>query len=92
MMKEPMHPGEVLKTLYLEPLDLSEGKLAAALGTPRTRIERLVKGTTKVTTDTAVRLATFFGTTPVLWMNMQTNYDLAHAEVDISEIEPIQYA
>jgi len=91
MLKDPMHPGEVLKELYLAPLGMSAIKLANRLGLPRTRIERLVKGTTGITTDTALRLAHFFGTTPQYWLNMQTNFDLSAAvdTVDVSDIEPL---
>lgn len=91
LLKNPMHPGEVLKELYLEPLDLGPIALARRLGVPRTRIERLVKGTTGMTPDTALRLARAFGTTPAYWMNLQTNYDMAAAmeDVDVSGIEPL---
>ena len=91
LLKNPMHPGEVLKELYLEPLDLGPIALARRLGVPRTRIVRLVKGTTGMTPDTALRLARAFGTTPAYWMNLQTNYDMAAAmeDVDVSGIEPL---
>ena len=91
LLKQPLHPGEVLKTLYLEPLGLSPLALARRLDVPRTRIERLVKGTTGMTPDTALRLARAFGTTPDYWMMMQTTHDLAaaHRTVDVSGIEPL---
>ena len=65
--------------------------LAKRLGVPRTRIERLVKGQTALSADTAMRLATFFGTTPEFWMNLQRAWDLAYARknVDVSGIEPL---
>jgi addiction module HigA family antidote len=72
----PIHPGEILREEYLVPLEMSAGSLARHLNVPRTRIERLVAEQTAVTTDTALRLARFFGTTPNLWMNMQTGYDI----------------
>ncbi|TPW26038.1 HigA family addiction module antitoxin [Pararhizobium mangrovi] len=91
----PVHPGEILREEYLVPLGMSAGALAKRLGVPRTRIERLVKEDTPVTTDTALRLARFFRTTPEFWMNMQTSYDLkveAAAKKDdldsIEELEP----
>lgn len=88
---DPMHPGEVLKELYLEPLSISAITLARHLHVPRTRIERLVKGTTSMTPDTAIRLSRAFGTTPEYWMAMQTNHDMVRAAdtVDVSEIEPL---
>jgi antitoxin HigA-1 len=72
----PIHPGEILREEYLVPLEMSAGSLARHLNVPRTRIERLVAEQTAVTTDTALRLARFFGTTPDLWMNMQAGYDI----------------
>ena len=91
LLKEPMHPGEVLKELYLNPLDMGAIAFARRLDVPRTRIERLVKGVTRMTPDTALRLARAFSTTPAYWMNMQTNYDMAvvSKEVDVSGIEPL---
>ena len=89
-LEEPMHPGEVLKELYLDTLEIGALAFARRLGVPRTRIERLIKGTTGVTSDTALRLARVFNTTPTYWVNLQTNYDMAHAtkEIDVSNIEP----
>ncbi len=87
----PMHPGEVLDELYLTPLGMSAGALAKELGVPRTRIERIVKGQTSMTPDTAFRLAKIFRTSPLYWMNMQTSYDLAvaSATVNVSDIKPL---
>lgn len=88
----PIHPGEILREEYLLPLDLKPYTLAKKLHVPRTRIERLVKEETPVTTDTALRLGKFFGTTAQFWLNMQTAYDLVtEAEAmqdEIAEIEP----
>lgn len=91
LLEKPMHPGEVLKELYLDPLGMGAIAFARRLGVPRTRIERLVKGATSITPDTALRLARAFNTTPSYWMNMQTNYDMAIAlkKVDVSGIEPL---
>jgi len=72
----PVHPGEFLREEYLVPLGMSAGALARHLNVPRTRIERLVAEQTAVTTDTALRLAKFFRTSPEFWMNMQAGYDL----------------
>jgi addiction module HigA family antidote len=94
ILKNPSHPGEVLKELYLDPLEMSSIALAKRLNVPRTRIERLVKGETSLTADTAMRLATFFGNTPEFWMNLQRAYDLAKAResVDVSDIVPLEAA
>jgi len=91
MLTDPVHPGEVLSELYLVPLEMSAIALAKRLGVPRTRIERLVKGQTMMTVDSAMRLARFFGTTPEYWMNLQRAWDLARAreEIDVSGIEPL---
>ena len=87
----PIHPGEILREEYLGPLSMSAGALAKALGVPRTRIERLVAGHTRVTTDTALRLGKFFRTSPQFWMNMQSGYDLKiEAEAKRDEIAAIK--
>ena len=91
MIKNLVHPGEVLNELFLEPLNMSAGALAKRLDLPRTRIERLVKGETAMTADTALRLSAFFGNTPEFWLNLQRGHDIAQASkvVDISHIEPL---
>lgn len=72
----PVHPGEILRDEFLQPMDLSAGALAKQLNVPRTRIERLVAEQSAVTPDTALRLARFFDMSPQFWMNLQTSYDL----------------
>lgn len=84
-----IHPGEILKELYLDPLGMSAGALARRVGVPRTRIERIVTGQTRITPDTALRLAKAFDTTPQFWLNMQTSYDLEVVDVDLDAIEPL---
>ena len=93
-MENPSHPGEVLAQLYLDPLGMSAIGLAKRLDVPRTRIERLVRGETALSADTAMRLGKFFGNTAAFWMNLQRAYDLARARktVDLSNIEPLQAA
>jgi addiction module HigA family antidote len=71
-----IHPGEVLREDFLGPMGLSPYAVAQAVGVPRTRIERLARGETPVTADTALRLGRYFSTTPAFWMNLQTQYDL----------------
>lgn len=94
LLQDPSHPGDVLSALYLEPLGMSAPALAKRLDVPRTRIERLVKGDTSLSADTAMRLAAFFGTTPEYWMNLQRAWDLARARetVDLSGIQPLRAA
>ena len=93
-MTNPSHPGEVLVSLYLEPLGMGAAELARRLCVPRTRVERLVKGDSALTVDTAMRLSTFFGNTPEFWMNLQRACDLARAResVDVSDIVPLAAA
>lgn len=76
----PVHPGEILREDYLKTLHLTPYAVAAAIGVPRTRIERLAREETAITADTALRLGKFFKTTPAFWMNMQAQYDLEMAE------------
>src|ERR1700741_4077218 len=89
----PMHPGEVLREEFLIPLEMSAGALAKACGVPRTRIERLANEETGVTADTALRLSKAFGSSPELWLNLQTDYDIQiakrHIGKDLAKIEPI---
>lgn len=72
----PVHPGEILRDEFLQPLGITAGGLAKNLNVPRTRIERLVNEQSALTPDTALRLARFFDMSPQFWMNLQTSYDL----------------
>ena len=92
LITNPSHPGEVLMELYLRPLEMSMIALAKQLDVPRTRIERLVRGQTSLSADTAMRLATFFETTPEYWMNLQRSWDLARARetINVSGIRPLE--
>ena len=94
LLVNPSHPGEVLQELYLAPLGLSAIALAKRIHVPRTRIERLVKGETALSADTAMRLSRLFGTTPEYWMNLQRAWDLARVRetIDISDIKPLAAA
>jgi len=76
----PIHPGEILFEEFMEPLGLNQRKLAQALGVNVTRINRIVKGKSAITADTALRLGRYFGTTAQLWLNMQSRYDLEKAK------------
>jgi addiction module HigA family antidote len=91
----PVHPGEVLREDFLLPMKLSPHTVAAACGIPRTRIERLARGQTPVTADTALRLARYFGTTPAFWMSMQAQHDLERAadelETILKKIAPLRH-
>jgi addiction module HigA family antidote len=80
-----MHPGEVLREEFLGPLGLSPGKLAKVCGVPRTRIERIANEETGITADTALRLSRALGTSPELWLNLQTDYDVQIAKREIGK-------
>lgn len=85
-----VHPGEILRDLYLLPMEMSPYGLAKMLHVPRTRIERIVAEKTAITPDTALRLARFFRTTPEFWMNLQNSFDLKQeAEALKGELEKI---
>ena len=72
----PVHPGEVLVREFLEPLELTQYRLAKSLKVPARRINEIVHGTRAVSADTALRLARFFGTSDRFWLNLQAAYDL----------------
>lgn len=72
----PIHPGEVLMADFLEPLGLSQYRLAQDISVPPRRINEIVHGTRAVTADTALRLARFFGTSERFWINLQARFDL----------------
>jgi len=92
----PIHPGEVLLVEYLEPLGVTQHKLALAIGVPPRRINEIVHGKRRITADTALRLARYFGTTERFWLNLQGRYDL-EVERDrllhtLDEIHPLRSA
>jgi addiction module HigA family antidote len=91
LVASPPYPGTVLEEQFLRPHGLSAGALARRLGVPRTRIERVVKGETSMTADTAVRLAAFFGNDPQFWMGLQSACDLyaARLRVELRSIRPL---
>lgn len=72
----PVHPGEVLLEEFLEPLGLTQYRVAKDLSVPARRINEIVHGTRAVSADTALRLARYFGTSDRFWLNLQAAYDL----------------
>jgi antitoxin HigA-1 len=89
----PVHPGEVLKEEFMEPLGLSANALARALLVPVNCISAIVNAERSVTADTALRLARALGTSPEFWLNLQKQYDLdcaRDAATDLARIEPIR--
>ncbi len=76
----PVHPGEILRDEFLKPLAISVYGLSRALKVQRSRINDVVLGRRAVTTDTAIRLVRYLGTSAEFWMNLQARYDLDVAE------------
>lgn len=72
----PIHPGEVLQQDFLEPLGVSQYRIARDIGVPPRRINEIVHGKRSVTADTALRLGRYFGTTERFWLNLQAQFDL----------------
>lgn len=89
----PVHPGEVLREEYLEPMQMSVNALAVKLRVPATRLHEIVKERRAVSADTAMRLARFFGGDAQSWLNLQASYELrvaqlSHAAEIREEIKP----
>src|SRR6201995_2126611 len=72
----PVHPGETLREEFLKPRGVSQYQLAKAVSVPPRRINEIVHGQRRISADTALRLARFFGTSERFWMNLQSRYDL----------------
>jgi antitoxin HigA-1 len=72
----PIHPGEVLLSDFLEPLGVSQYRVARDISVPPRRINEIVHGKRAVSADTALRLARYFGTSERFWLNLQARFDL----------------
>ena len=72
----PVHPGEILLEEFLEPMSISQYRLAKDISVPPPRINEIVHGKRAVTADTALRLSRYFGTSDRFWLNLQASYDL----------------
>ena len=72
----PIHPGEILLEEFLNPLGITQYRLAKDINVPPRRINEIVHGTRAITPDTALRLSRYFGTTAMFWLNLQMKYDL----------------
>ena len=80
----PIHPGEILMEEFLAPLQISQNRLAVAIGVPPRRINEIIHGKRRITPDTALRLARYFGISPQFWLGLQMDYDLDVAEDELS--------
>src|SRR5438128_79760 len=86
-----IHPGEILREEFLDPLELTAYQLAKAIGVEQTRVSEILHCKRGVTADTALRLARFFGTSAQMWMNLQSRYELEEAEGKLqSKLEEIR--
>lgn len=89
-----IHPGEVLKEEFLEPLGISAYRLSKETFIPQTRVSEIIKGKRRITADTALRLSIYFGTSAKFWLGLQDDYDLEeenHSKKnDFKNIKPIE--
>jgi addiction module HigA family antidote len=91
----PVHPGEILQKEFLEPMGLSQNRLALALRVPARRINEIVLKKRRITADTALRLARYFQMSPQFWLGLQMDFDLDVAEDELegkieAEVRPME--
>lgn len=79
-LKNPFHPGEILREEFLEPSGITQAAFAEQLGWTRARLNELIRGKRGITAESALDLAEVLGTSPKLWMNLQATYDLDRAK------------
>ena len=91
---ENIHPGEILKEEFLEPMQISAYRLSKETFIPQTRLSEIMKKKRRITADTALRLSRFFGTTAKFWLGLQADYDLEEErdlkETELDNITPFQ--
>ncbi|MFN5032430.1 MAG: HigA family addiction module antitoxin [Flavobacteriia bacterium] len=89
-----IHPGEILLEEFLIPMEISAYRLAKATYLPQTRISEIIKGNRRITADTALRFAKFFGTSAKFWLGLQDDYDLEEEknqkEKELNDIKPME--
>lgn len=89
-----IHPGEILHEEFLIPMEISAYRLAKETFLPQTRISEIIKGRRRVTADTAIRFAKFFGTSAKFWLGLQDDYDLeeerSQKENEFNNIKPMK--
>lgn len=81
-----IHPGEILLEEFLQPLNISAYRLSKDTDIPQTRVSQIIKGKRKITADTALRLAYYFGTTAKFWLGLQDDYDIEEEQENKKEI------
>ena len=82
----PIHPGEILREEFLQPMGMTAHALAMALQVPAPRINDIVRERRAITVDTALRLAKYFGTSAEFWMGLQTDFDMATARTTLADV------
>lgn len=86
-----IHPGEILEEEFLKPMGITAYKLSQAIGVPQTRTSQILKGKRRITADTALRLAKFFGTSSKFWLGLQNDFDIEEESNNIKkELEQIE--
>jgi antitoxin HigA-1 len=81
-----IHPGEILRLEFLEPLDITPYRLSKDINVAQTRISEILAEKRSITADTALRLSRYFGNSAQFWLNLQTQYDLRQAEAENSQV------
>lgn len=81
----PIHPGRILRNEFMQPLEMTQYRLAKSIGVSQRRISEIINGQRAVTADTALRLEKFFGMRAQFWLNLQTAYDLEIAGRSMGE-------
>jgi antitoxin HigA-1 len=89
-IRRPTHPGVIIKEDYLLPLSVTIKDMAEALGVSRKTLSKIINERGAITPDMALRLSRAFDTTPDLWLNLQKNYDLWHAETESQDWKKIR--
>ena len=90
-MKNPPHPGEIIRDLYIEPLELTVTQAAAGLGVSRKTLSLLLNGHAGISPEMAVRLSKAFGRTPEGWLQLQMSYDLAQINQQSDRIQVTRF-
>lgn len=81
--REPIHPGEILQEEFLEPMGISQYRLAKDIGVPAMRINKIVRKERGISADTALRLARYFNMTVEFWTGIQTHYEIEKAKMSL---------
>ena len=81
----PIHPGEILQEEFLQPLGISQYRLAREIGVPAMRISKIVRGERGISADTAIRLARYFGMSVEFWTGIQTHYEVEKAKMTLGD-------